>query len=350
MSQRLSDVIEDFIGVMHSQGAARNTIRAARQTYDHLLAQVGNVQIKHLSDQHFDDFFAARMAKGDKPNTLNSRRTFLRNLVAYARRRKYISGDPVGHIKAFKVIDARKLRIPASDFGRVLDAASHPQDRIVVAMGLYLFVRSGEVRFPQIHHLNLARGEIEVWVEKVKKWDTMPICTELDTELRRWLTWYTEDQGRAILEDPECRDWFLVPTKARSTFKVLEPGKKAVPVMPETHLNPRRPISHPYHAVQRTLFNAGYQLRDSAGESLREGGHTLRRSGARALFDHLANQTGYDGAGRTVQSMLHHASFSTTETYLGLDLDYKRRDDLLRSKPMFGGVPAGNVIALTKEA
>ena len=70
----------------------------------------------------------------------------------------------------------------------------------------------------------------------------------------------------------------------------------------------------------------------------------MRRSGARALFDQLV-QDGYDGAIRTVQAMLHHTSVTTTEVYLGIHLDKKRRDEAIRGKVMFP-VSAENVVEL----
>lgn len=71
--------------------------------------------------------------------------------------------------------------------------------------------------------------------------------------------------------------------------------------------------------------------------------HTLRRSAARALFDRLATE-GYDGALRLVQAMLHHAQSSTTEHYLGLTLDKKRRDDIIRGESMYPAWTAASKI------
>jgi hypothetical protein len=66
-----------------------------------------------------------------------------------------------------------------------------------------------------------------------------------------------------------------------------------------------------------------------------EGCHTLRRSGARALFDDLVERGGYDGVLRHVSAMLHHKSTLMTERYLGLDVDVKKRNDLIRGKKMY---------------
>ena len=75
------------------------------------------------------------------------------------------------------------------------------------------------------------------------------------------------------------------------------------------------------------LDRAGYPI-------AKEGGHTLRRSGARAYYDELC-EDGYDGALRRVQSMLDHSTTIVTEGYLGLGLDKEARNKALKGQPMF---------------
>ena len=43
----------------------------------------------------------------------------------------------------------------------------------------------------------------------------------------------------------------------------------------------------------------------------------------------------YDGILRYVSAMLHHKSTVMTERYLGLDVDVKKRNDLLKGRRMF---------------
>jgi integrase len=102
-----------------------------------------------------------------------------------------------------------------------------------------------------------------------------------------------------------------------------------------------------HDAVQRTLEAAGYQIKDENGRSNYEGSHTLRRSGARALYDRLLDD-GHDGAIRVVQAMLHHSSVIQTEHYLGMKLDQARRDKLLKGQRMFAA-PSENVVRLVRE-
>jgi integrase len=91
------------------------------------------------------------------------------------------------------------------------------------------------------------------------------------------------------------------------------------------------------------LLKAGYDLDKG------EGGHTLRRSGATALYNELSER-GHDRAIRMCQAMLGHASIQTTEVYLALNLDRKARNDLLAGKRMFSVGGPAKVLSLEKAA
>src|SRR5690606_30101648 len=93
--------------------------------------------------------------------------------------------------------------------------------------------------------------------------------------------------------------------------------------------------------VQGALGALGYPTRG-------EGCHTVRRSVARAFFDSMATDTGYDAALRTVSAMLHHKSSATTEIYLGLTSERVRRDSLLRGRPFLSalGAPVAEIVEL----
>lgn len=106
-----------------------------------------------------------------------------------------------------------------------------------------------------------------------------------------------------------------------------------------------KPQSHTYRPAQRALEALGYPV-------LREGEHTLRRSGARAYADQLRSQ-GYDGALLRVASMLGHKDTKQTEHYIGWHLERQQRNEALAGKSMFGDLfaqDAGIVLPFTKEA
>lgn len=330
-----SDFVDEWELSLKSNAFAAATVRSHMATARRLLAHVGNVQMRNITPRHIDTYFAERQVRLS-PASLNIERSALNVMFGYAMQRRYITENPAAHRRMFRKVKRERTRVPARDFPALLDCAHHPQDRVIVALGLFLFLRASEIRTLRVGDVDLGSGLIEVEVHKTKQFDVMPISSELDAELRRWLTWYGTQLGR-----PLKRTDYLVPTKDRPRFvKGVHPRENAdlQRIRVETVLNPERPVYNPAAAVQRVLSAYGIAIRDDNDESLREGVHTLRRSGARALFDRLLGE-GYDGALRTVQAMLHHAAVTTTEVYLGIALDKKRRDDILRGKSMF---PADN--------
>ena len=87
VTRRLSEVIEETISTLESQGLAPASIKSARQTYDHFLGMVGNIQLKYLDTTKVDEFFLSRQQKGETHNTLNLRRNWLRKLAPNSSRK-----------------------------------------------------------------------------------------------------------------------------------------------------------------------------------------------------------------------------------------------------------------------
>lgn len=333
MSQRLPDVVTEYErSRLLSQGMARNTVRNERRSLDHLLAVVGPIQVRHLTDRHIDQFLSAMQAKGHGAGTMNIHLQTLRNFFGFCVRRGYAKTNLVDGRRAFKQTPKRRLRVPVERFGELLDAASHPRDRILVAVGLFLWLRESEAINLKVGDVNLEDGEIDVAIHKTRERDAMPICAELDDELRRWLRYYRTDLGQGL--EP---DMYLIPAKHKPVGKDPTTGQYR-PVYGAAHLQPRRRMVKSADIVKAVLQNAGYLTRDELTlEATREGMHTLRRSGARARFDFLVNHSsGYDGAMREVQAGLHHKSMKTTETYLGIEVDLHRRTKNIKGKRMYG--------------
>lgn len=338
----LSDLVDDFEQSLRSNSYSKATVKTYVRTARGLLAHVGNIQARNVTPAHIDSYFANRHRGGIAASSSNTELASLRALYRHASHRRVVSpgGDPTAHRRPARVVRVDRLRIPASQFPRLLDCAAHPQDRMVVALGLYLFLRRSEIQLLRVGDVDLQLGDIAVSVPKTAEWDRMPISAELDRELRRWLAYYAEALGRPLRPDD-----YLVPSRKRVPYaRGLTREENARRVANAALFRPDRPVSTPERCVQRTLLKFGYEVRDDCGRPLREGNHTLRRSGARALFDRLVSE-GYDYAIRTIQAMLHHKSIRTTELYLGLELDKKKRDEIVRGNEMFP-VEKANVVEM----
>lgn len=331
---KFSDAIEEFISSRKAQGKAPSTVKQDGYNLRRLLVDTGNIYVANLHHAHIDKHFGSHPEWGvaHRSGKIRSFRVFF----AWATRRKYFRGyDPLGEYKAGRrQSNEDKLRLPRDRFGELLDAAPHPRDRVFLALGLYLFLRPGETVLLKVGDVHLDQGDITVDVPKTHDQDLMPITIDLDVELRRWLTFYTAECG---LPQPH---WYLVPSKTGALRAPVTGGRFSPDnVISEGRLRPEIPMSAPGRVARRALANLGLYAPG-------EGGHTLRRSGARAYFDYLVDEKGYDGALRQVSAMLHHSSTTTTEWYLGLTLDRHKRNSQLKGRWMYGEPEVNNVIKL----
>ena len=339
--QQLSDAVEDFLRFRKSSDIAANTIRTNRTTLMRFLAVNGNIWCNQIDESHVMRYFE-EASKTRSASSMSNDYDHLSLFFDWARQTKRMGSDadPMYGRRKPKRTKKERNRLHVSRFGALLDAAGQrsPRDRVAVALLLYTLARDKEITGLRIRDLNLEAGYLKVRVFKSRTEDMVPICAELDAELRRWLTHYTEQVG--FLEP----HYFLAP--ARKTKPVMGAGgiivrHDEVAVLPDREISALSPV------VQPALEGVGFPIRDETGASLREGAHTIRRSGARALFDQLVTDS-YDGALRVVQSLLHHESMSTSERYIGLGQDRLNRDKLIKGRTMYS--LGGNVTELRREA
>jgi len=325
MKQRLSDSIDDYKMFRVSQGRARHTLKNDQQTLVAFLTHVGNIYAENVTERHVSEFLARRTEKRGA-SSIGVDVSVLRVFFTWAKRTKRIhyTADPMAGRTAPRVVERERTRVHVSKFPHLLDVAEErsPRNRAFVALALYTLCRTSEIETMKVADLDLDAGYVRVKVHKGKREDRVPITAELDREMRRWLTHYTEACG------PLQPDWYLTPTRRM----VIEPGSTmtdAVMVL----VPDRRPTVPTAQIIKPALRDIGFTV-DDRDDLVGEGAHTLRRSGARALFDALSGQ-GYDYALRVVQAMLHHKNLSQTEHYIGITADRRERDQLLRGQVIY---------------
>lgn len=338
MSLLLSDVAEEYI--RHRRTAyTKATALVSDQTMRQFLALVGNIQTRSLVPRHAERFQSWLLSQGHKPNTINSRMSQLSNFSRWAQAHRYVPAHFVGTVRNIPVPRQARLRVPVDDFPRLLDAADRPDHRITVALGLFTFMRGGDLRHRRVRDVDLDQGTISTIIQKTNDWDEKPITWELDQELRRWFTAYAEDIGRPLHGSD-----FLIPAHRRFPGWLPRPDTG--------NFQPDRMVLRPFQHVQAVLEKAGYPVCID-GKKTSEGVHTLRRSGARAFYDalvdgRLGDPSARDDALRQVMSALNHRTLATTEGYIGLERDRQKRDASLKGARLIPLAPA-NVINI-KEA
>lgn len=315
----MKEAIDAYEAHLTAKGRAVNTINNNLQPLRHLWRVVGDINVASLRPQHVDKMFTK---SNWSPATRNLYIGNLKGFVKFLRRMNYVPKDFdfMDGWEPGRVPKAESLIIPPEEFASLLDAAKHPRDRALIAVGLFTFCRSSEVCTIRVGDVDFDRDTIAIFRWKTSQADILPMCSELKEELLRWLAYYEKAVGGLQT------GYYLVPALGPNTMRynphtrLLEPENEVQPIRPTTK------IGHPYEPVQRALAAIGYPTG-------RTGGHTLRRSGARALFDQCRS-VGYDGALRHVASMLGHADTKITEQYLGLGIERMQRNELLAGKPM----------------
>ena len=328
----LSDAIQAFGHDRRAKGVAPKTRSNEMQVLRLLLADVGNISVRSLKPQHSDLFWANRA--GWAPGTLNRARGTLAIFFGWCRDRGYMNRDvdPLAGTKALKVPPRNRTLIPQSEFEAVISRRENPRTRIAFAIGIYTFARISEIEGLRWQDVHLEDGTLEVYRQKTQTLDTLPICDELAAELRRWKLEYAAHMNEQVR--PE---WYVVPGTTPPRGLSTKGAKGFTSHRPRFYLPTKR--ADLSKVIKQGLVDDGYYVPY-------EGGHTLRRSGATALYNQLSS-VGHDRAIRICQAMLGHSSVQTTEVYLRLDLDRKVRNDLLAGKPMFPTRETGSVVPLS---
>lgn len=321
---RMSDAIDEYLQFRKTQ-VKPNTHKNDDCWLRQFLTHTGNIYVKSVTPVHVDTFFTQGADRWSQ-SSRNLITTTLKQFFKFCRTRKWMSKDqdPAELYHTKKVPEKQMLRVPVQDFPRLLDAAEHPRNRMLVALGLFLFLRASEIKLLRIGDVDLDLGEIAVTVPKTDDADVMVINQQLDRELRRYLTWYTARHGELR------QDWFLIPSKNSLHWKQDPETGLLVPDTSSEHvaLRPSCMINNPEKVIQDVLAICGYP-------TYWQGVHTLRRSGARAFYDELCDRTGDNSALEVVSSMLHHKTLVMTQRYLGVQESRKRRDRAVLEGPMF---------------
>lgn len=327
----LSDAIQQYLAHRTVRGYSKSTVKGEGICLRQFLAVVGNIQTNYIEARHVDLLWHRHSDWG--ASTANLRQTQLAGFFDWCRRAGYMdkTRDPLDGLKARRVPQSSFTIIPPSEFPRVLQEAPGPRDRAFVALGLYLFTRVSEGQHIRWRDLDFDNHGAQVFRKKTGEYDVLPMCEELEEELNRWRFEY----GRLVGETPRP-GWFVCPPFAAPVMAGI--ARRKFKMMAPAALLPTHELVSGSRVVKQTLKVTGY---DAKGE----GGHTLRRSGAVALYHQLAS-VGHDRAIRMCQTMLGHKNIATTEIYLRLDLDKKARNDLLAGRRMFPEATGGQVVQL----
>ncbi len=343
----VQDAVQDYLRIKAAR-CAPSTMSNERSQLARFAGHVGpGRRVEALTSEHLEDYFygpnglASRdlggrglQQRGMQPASLNKARNRLQLFFHYCRSRGWLRCDPLSTVGPLRVPRKDRLRLTAAELIALLEHAADPRDRGMLAVAINLGLRASEITMLSVGDLDLQAGDLRVWMEKTDEIDYMPVNADLDQELRCWLTQYATEHPAPLLPA-----MFLFPARSRPRFR-WQDGARLTQL---GALQPDRRLDrHPAQVVQRALKRAGVE------DVRHQGFHTIRRSVGRFYFDSVSAQ-GHDAALRQTSALLHHKNAATTELYLGLDREKRKRDDSLRGRPFLSAVLRGDgVIELDK--
>lgn len=352
----VSVAVDDYLARRVRSGKADNTMRVDRTLLPRFARHLGDPKFRDVTPAMVRDFFYGSggimdvhtsTTKGQEERaavqagTHNSYRSRLRVFLGWAKAHGYTdSGVLMEDIDPMKVPRKRRQQPAPALLLQLLDQAECAMHRAYLAVAVNTACRASEITALRVGDIDFQEGTLFVTVIKTKEEDDMPISADLDRELRVWLVEYAAALGRPLRDDD-----YLFPARTGNTIATHyfdeEQGKRVYVRTPFVY-HPDRPVQRTEKIVKSVLAALGLPTRY-------EGTHTLRRAVARAFFDSMAAETGYDNALRVVSALLHHANMSTTERYLGLSSERARRDQLLKGRPFLSAmVSQENVVPLRR--
>ncbi|RZU35914.1 site-specific recombinase XerD [Streptomyces sp. BK022] len=353
MTTTLRSAIDEYLG--HRRTAkADNTMRTDASLLPRFADHVGNPDFDALTPEQVAGFFQGLLnihvtrIKGQQivaavgPGTHNHYRKRLNVFFSYAHARGLAPrNDYLSLVEPLPELKRQRMQPSPSVLLQLLDQAECAMHRAYLAAAVNTACRASELVNLRVGDVDFARSELFVTVIKTHEEDEMPLTADLERELLAWFEEYAALLGRPLRDDD-----YLFPARSGNQIKTHyldeKTGKRVYERTPIVY-HPDRPVERTEKIVKGALAKLGLPTRY-------EGTHTVRRAVARAYFDQLAQDAGYDAALRTVSALLHHSSMSTTERYLGLSTERKRRDETMKGRPFLTAmVPQqSNVIPLRR--
>jgi integrase len=352
----LRSAVEEYLETRERSGKADNTMRVDTTLLPRFAEHLGNPDFSQLSAKQVRDFFYgpggimdahSTRIKGQPireavgPSTHNNYRARLKVFFTYCKNSGFTALDNyLTGVEPLPEPKKRRQQPPPSLLLQLLDQAECAMHRAYLATAINTACRASEITGMRVGDVDFARSEVFVTVVKTREEDEMPLTADLERELRLWLVEYAELLGRPLRADD-----YLFPARTGNTISTHyldEATGQRVYVRTPFVWHPDRPVQRTEKIVKHALGSVGLPTRY-------EGTHTIRRAVARAYFDSLSTELGYDAGLRTVSALLHHSNMATTERYLGLSSERRRRDETMKGKAFLTAmVSQENVVPLRR--
>lgn len=335
MKTTFATAVQRYLRDREIDGYMPNTLVVNRTALNKAMRAVDpQIDVRRIDRNHVSQMVEYCVKLGNSDNTINALLSTLGSFFRWCRDNSLmdVNHNPLSGRRYRRSVRREHDMLNLSEFPQALEIAErlHPRERAYIALGLFTLLRQSEIISLRIKDVNLELNTLDVVLHKTKERDQMRVVPELRSELRRWLTYYTEEVGTLR------GDWYLIPARRPVGWKQQDNDRLRLPDTIVPHRKPRSMHTN----VQRILTEMGWET-----QGKHCGSHTLRRSAARALYEELVKE-GVDDALRQVSAWLHHKSVLMTELYLGLTADRERRNRRYEDSPMYPSLQADNVVSL----
>lgn len=298
-----------------------------------------NVLLELVADpdeRYMERYFNRLRPPTYSPSSFNNLRQYLGAFWKYCLGEGWIRTNPMRHVDPLRVRREVRLQLSAAELVQIVEGCPEPRDRVALAIGANTGLRGGDIATLFVGSANLTNDTLTAFVEKTDKEVQFAITADLRRELLVWFAHYARACNLASLHELP-NDWRLIP-KIKSTAidpMRMELGRRNI-YLPHTTL------AHPERIVHRALERLGHG-------TYKEGFHTLRRSAARAVYEH-AKDKGHSDPLRMAQALLDHQSRSVTEIYLGITPEKEELAGMMRGKSFLHDDGDGEQVVSIEEA
>jgi integrase len=267
----LSEFTANYLEWAH-ENLAHSTYRKRAYILGRFRESVGDLFIQNLSTRHLDQYIAGLLATGVSRNTANTHIRHLKAAFTKAVDWELLKEHPFTRYKLLKVQQKPPAFLLPNQIEKVLNVIDSPEWRFIFKLFVYTGMRLGEVANLYWRDIDLRRGVITV--RKAKNY-----------------------QSRVIPIHPKLRE--ELEARYPAVGKLVRYSKDYI-----------------YHRLKRYFVEAGFP--------------ELRVHDLRHTFASLMVMAGVDL--KTVQELLGHQDYRTTEIYAHLAPDHLH--DAIRKLPL----------------
>lgn len=312
----MTPLAEEYEAWMRARGRTshlgRNSVvRRLAKTWDaETRATSPNRHIDCIDEEWMEDYFLTHYGEL-QPVSKRAYKSALRCFLEYLERYNVQSDvkefDP-GYTSGKS--QRPKLWLTMDQMQNIWENEAEPYWRGMFAFLALTCVRTNEMQ--QMHIADVTDEFIVINRPKVHKFDDrIPVRGMLKPELQRYLFWYAGHIGRPLEPDD-----YLFPLcytgQLQTSMRVR---------------NPKAPRGVTFKRIRKMIL-PNVPEGTPAAQLSAVGCHTLRRSGALALYRKLL-AAGYSNAIEIVSALLGHDKISTTQEYLGLNFMQAARNEAL---------------------